>query len=998
MSKICRAFLIAWLLLCVVCFDVAHASKTVVPSGSPYVVDVWGIEDKLPGSSVIAVTQTRDGYLWLGTLYGLVRFDGVRFTVFNEAGLNSSRIVHLFEDSRTNLWVGTESAGIVLIRKSGDIRRFEIGRGDRNARLVSASEDDNGIIWLLTGNGQLCRYQNEKLEVVPAGCKAIVAEKGGPLWLGTDSGLYSVGKIPASSNSFIIQQFIPLTNRLDFLLTSRTGGYWRLADGRIQKWKNNQLERDLGAYPWDGAIVTSACEDHSGNLIVGTYGSGVYWFDANGKAAHLSSELSHSYIHSLVIDSEGSLWVGTDGGGLNRVKRKAFGVLPESEGRTVQSVSQDGQGGLWIGYNGNRIDWWKNGAVNSLSVLPDFSDVYVKAVFADKNQRVWAGISFGGNRLSAPVRLFQFEDGKFQPAAFGPLHQDVSVIHQDRSGKIWIGTQNGLALLGEPTRRVFSTEDGLPANDIRAIADDAEGNLWVGTGGGLARLRDGKFTAFHKKDGMPSEDISCLHVDAEGVLWIGTRGDGLMRYFKNKWTHYTVADGLSSGSIGYLLEDGQGNLWLGSLGLIRVSKKSLTDFANGASKYLECRTYTEADGLSTRECTQGSQPAACRAADGTLWFPTTRGLVSLNPTALHPNSFQPPVIIESVLLDGIEQNTNQLRGGSLKSLTIAPGQQRLEIHYTSLNLGAADQSRFQYLLAGHETEWNNAGENRFAIYTKLPPGDYTFQVKACNEDGVWNTTPTTLAVIVQPPFWRETWFLVVASISLLIFIVAAVYFLSTQRLQRELAILKQKEALEHERSRIARDLHDQLGANLTQVALLGELAETDKDLPNEVEEHAQQISQTARETTKALDEIVWAVNPSNDTLEGLINYACKYAQEYFELAGLRYRLNVPTELPNTPIPPEVRHNVFLAFKEAVNNVVKHAQATEVCVRLRLETDLFILEVDDNGRGPAGADEKTGRNGLRNMRKRMEDVGGSFTMKAAAEQGTLIRLVAPLKTN
>jgi signal transduction histidine kinase len=223
-----------------------------------------------------------------------------------------------------------------------------------------------------------------------------------------------------------------------------------------------------------------------------------------------------------------------------------------------------------------------------------------------------------------------------------------------------------------------------------------------------------------------------------------------------------------------------------------------------------------------------------------------------------------------------------------------------------------------------------------------------------------------------------------------------VYYFSTQRLQRQLMVMRQQEALEHDRARIARDLHDQLGANLTQVALLAEMAESDKNIPAEVEEHAKQITQTARETTKALDEIVWAINPSNDTLEGLVNYAGKYAQEYFALAGLRYRVDIPNQLPDVLLSPEVRHNVFLAFKESVNNVVKHAQASEVHIRLRLAQASFEFEIEDNGRGAADANQKSGRNGLRNMRKRMEDVGGNFSIGPAPEKGTIVRLTSPIK--
>jgi len=321
----------------------------------------------------------------------------------------------------------------------------------------------------------------------------------------------------------------------------------------------------------------------------------------------------------------------------------------------------------------------------------------------------------------------------------------------------------------------------------------------------------------------------------------------------------------------------------------------------------------------------------------------------------------------------------------------------LEIQYTSPNLAAPDRAQFKDRLEGHETGWVDAGRDRVARYPNLPPGHYLFHVTACNEDGVWNEAGSTLAIIVPTPFWQTGWFLGTGALLLLGIIVAVVHYLSTQKLQRQLEGLRRQEALEQERARIARDIHDQLGANLTQVSLLGEMIESDKGSPEEIGGHAQQICQTARDTTRALDEIVWTVNPSNDTLDSLVNYTCKYAQDYLAVAGLRYRLDVPPQLPHTTVPPEVRHNVFLAFKEAMNNVVKHAQATEVWVRLRLEPFRFTLEIEDNGRGPAGMDEKKNRNGLRNMRKRMEDIGGGFTIAPGAGGGALVRLTVPIGT-
>jgi signal transduction histidine kinase len=795
-----------------------------------------------------------------------------------------------------------------------------------------------------------------------------------------------------------VEQILP-AGKLDALWASRYGGYWRLADGRVQKWKGNRLERDWGPYSWNPLVtpVTATCEDREGNLVVGTLGAGVFWFNAEGRATVLSTEhgLASNYILSLLVDQEGALWVGTDGSGLNRVKRQVFAVLEECRGWVVQSVCEDDQGGLWIGSNGGEVGFWKDGVLQRFGPGQGLPNPSVKAVLADRHGQVWVGTYAPGG-----TGLFRWQNDRFQRVAVaGGAPQVVQALHEDKQGQLWVGTDGGLMRWDEREWKIFTMRDGLSSDVVRALANDREGNLWIGTvGGGLNRWRDGQFTTYRKKDGLPSDDISSLWVDDAGVLWVGTVGSGLATLYDGKWIRYTTREGLISNAIGYLMDDAQGDLWIGSnVGLMRLSKKTLSDFARGLTNFVPCRAYGKSDGLPKAECTAGSQPAGCRARDGTLWFPTIKGLVSVNPAHLQSNTNPPPVVIESVLIEGEAEETSRLRANFSAGVTVPADKERVEIHYTSLSLAAPERARFKYRLEAHETAWIEAGNIRVARYSKLPPGHYRFHVTACNEDGVWNEKGSSLALTVEPPFWRTWWFITATVVVLLGMITAVVHYLSTQRLQRQLEHLRQQEALEKERARIARDIHDQVGASLTQVSLLGELVESDKDSPDEVEAHARQIAQTARETTRALDEIVWTVNPSNDTLDGLINYVCKYAQEYLAVAGLRYRLDVPAQLPSAPVSPEVRHNVFLAAKEAVTNVVRHAQASEVWVRLKLDTTVFTLEIEDNGRGVANLDQARAqsRNGLRNMSKRMEDIGGLFDLGPAPGGGSRVRLTVPM---
>ena len=924
---------------------------------SPFIVDVWGTADRLPQSSVIAITQTRDGYLWLGTLNGLVRFDGNSLTAFNvnnTPGLPGNGIVFLFEDSHTNLWVGTETAGLCAIQ-NGVVKNIP---AEGAAGIVTAAyEDEAGAVWFATSDRNFFCWRNDVMERQPV--------------------MYPAQREFLTRFAFHV------------IVPKKDGSSWQLQRGRVEKWKGAVREQDFGVCPWGETPVTAACEDSLGNLVVGTRGAGVFWFNPDGSFSHITTAegLSHNFVLSLCCDREGNLWVGTDTGGFDRLRKRIFNTPTELSGGAALSAAEDAQGGLWAAFNLRGLTYWQT---NNPQQYRIGRESRAWSVLVDQQQHVWAGTSGEG--------LFLFEAGSFKsvPEA-APAGQKIYALFQSRDGKLWVGGENGLGLFDGTRWSFFSTPNGLPKSAVRALAEDTNGVLWIGMETeGLFTLKDGMF----RPESPLMKDISCLLVSADNTLWVGSLVHGLSRYANGAWGHFTsTTSGLANDDIGSLAEDGVGNLWIGSFeGLVRIPKKSFEEVQSGAAENLACRTFL------TRECSAGAQPAALRARDGKLWFPTIEGLVSVNPADLQPNTNPPPVIIESVLVDGVKLKTNALVSGWTGAVTLPPDHEQLEIHFTALNFSAAKDTRlgtrFKYSL--DEVSRNNSmvnftdvGGERVVHFNRLSPGDYNFHVIACNEDGIWNRTGAWLKITVEPPFWRTPGFIAVSVLVLLGALAGVIYLISTAKLKRELRVLHQKELIEKERARIARDLHDQLGANLTQVTLLGEMAELDKELPAEVEQHAQQICATARETTRSLDEIVWAVNPSNDTLEGLANYACKYAQDYFALAGVSFRADLPADLPPTPILPEVRHNIFLAFKEAVNNVVKHAQATEARVKLSLEPEQFILSITDNGRGLGDISSKKLRNGMKNMRKRLVDVHGEFDIAPGANGGTVVQMRVPI---
>jgi signal transduction histidine kinase len=524
------------------------------------------------------------------------------------------------------------------------------------------------------------------------------------------------------------------------------------------------------------------------------------------------------------------------------------------------------------------------------------------------------------------------------------------------------------------------------------------------SGGGLGSLKDGAVRQFRKRDGLSSDFVHCLLLETDGTLWIGTAGAGLNRYKDGRFAVIGMKEGLPDAVICHIEEDERGFFWMSSHGgILRVSKAELDHCADGDIGLINCLTYGQGDGLPTVECSGGLQPAGCRTADGRLWFPTTKGLVAVNPTDVKRNQLPPPVVIEEVLVDGEPMIAGGANGSPLR---IPPGQQQFEFQYTGLSFTVPEKVRFKYRLEGLEPRWMDAGTKRTANYSYIPPGRYTFRVIACNNDGVWNESGGALAFTVLPHFWQTWWFRALAVLSAMTIVAGSALVATRQRMRHKVERIERQRAVERERARIAKDIHDDLGASLTRITLLSQSARGELDHSPEAAADVDRIYRTARELTRAMDEIVWAVNPQHDTLDSLATYLGRFAQDFLNAVHIRCRLDVPMQLPAWLLTAEIRHNLFLAFKEALNNAVRHADATEVRISLTIEPAGFALSVEDQGRGFSVDSEGTGisrdparlasGNGLANMHQRLAEIGGRCDIQSKRGKGTTVTFFVPVK--
>lgn len=963
------------------------ALATVAWADSPWFRVVWQADDGLPGDNVTGLAQTRDGYLWIATQSGLAHFDGVRIqSVPLSVGRSHPIIRSMVMDARDRLWLGLEGGSVVSFSPEQTLM-FTTTNGLARSQPLEIAQGSNSV-WVSYLDGSVCRIADgaitrftEANGLTGAGTCSLASDAQGQLWF-AQGGQVGV---------FREERFVPsfATNeRYTHLEAARDRGLWICAGDKLLRTRPGAAPVEVGKIPADVAVVrpTAMLEDGSGAVWIGTASSGLFRYDGNKIVA---VETSHGRIRSVTEDREGNIWVGTDGGGLNRLRPQVVEVQGRDAGLpfdTVRSLCEDTNGSLWVVMENGDVTRNEGGVWKTISADAAWPGGQATCVACDPSGVVWFGTYSRG--------VYRWENGRFSVLRRrdGLVSSSVRCLLADRAGNLWItyAAAETVQRLRDGKFQDFALPAGSRA--VRAMAESADGTIWLANlDAQLFRVRQDVLVDETALTAEPFRPIRCLSGTPDGSLWIGYSVSGVGRLKGGKFERIGVHEGLKDGSICSLVSDGRGWFWFGSdHGIFRVSEQELQNVADGKATHVKSFGYGKDDGLPSLQGNYGHTPAATRTADGRVLLPTKSGVAIIHADRVQTNRIAPRAIIESVAVD----NQMVSLGSSSKPLSLRPDHHKVQVAYTAPSFIEPEKVRFRYRLEGLDEDWVNADHERSAVYSRLPAGDYQFRVLAANNANVWSEAAATFSFTVEPFFWQRWWFRLGSVVLFVAAIVMLARYFSFKRLRVQLQRLEEENALQRERARIAQDIHDDFGARMTQISLLAELTHKAMGRPQEAGEHVEQIATMSRQGIKALDEIVWAVNPRNDTLADLLDFAGQYAVDFLRVANIRCRIDFPNPPPSGHLSAELRHSLFLAIKESLNNVVKHAQASEVWLRVQVVDDALRWTLEDNGRGFDQLPENATADGLRNLRARLGEFGGYCTIKTRPGAGVQVCFQVP----
>lgn len=980
------------------------------PAFAQYHFEHWTTETGLPQNTVRDMVQTRDGYIWIATLGGLARFDGRRFTVFTKVTqpeMRSNRITVLHEDRAGQLWIGTEEGGL-LRYDNGAFTSWTNKDGLPGNFIDRLDEDDAGTLLIFTDQGAV-QWREGRFTALPLTLQSIV--KSNPMTLFTRYLNFALRPAATGYQLFYRGRWEPLPQPFDVAAKAETpfGNILsgQIADARGRLWFNGA--KASGYYTRRGAqweaVVAPPTQGHPFYLDQ----QGRYWtmtktgiaLEKDGNVAPLSLS-GVNWWYRVLEDREGNIWLGTYDNGLLRLQEQtvSFLSLPGRPAeRYVYPLLESRSGNVWISAGEAGLTHYANGQFTRFSLPGANGSRDISSFYEDRDGSLLVGTYLYG--------LTRFRAGQWRKdeALSARIKGRVDVIFRDRQGDLWFGGQNGLDRQSENGQWThFGPDNGLPTKHVKTMLEDSAGRLWIGGIGCLALWHNGQFTTWTPANGLVADRIVTLYEDSARVLWVGAAESGLYRFLPTTtgWqlTRYTTREGLFSNEVKQIFEDERGYFWIGSeQGIYRLRKQELNDFAEGRNTFITCLAFGKADGLLNTGCIGGFQPAGFKARDGRLWFPTMEGVAIVDPRRVTMNELPPPVAIEDCLLD--RRNVDCRQG-----LTIQPGQASLEINYTGLSFHKAEQMRFRYRLEGLEANWIEAGPRRTAYYSHLPAGTYTFHVIAANSDGIWNTEGQRLRIVVVPPVYRRWWF-VLLTVALLVGLVTLAFQYRIRQM-RHVQLAQQEfsqqliESQEAERKRIAAELHDSLGQNLIVIknwATLG-LTQTEADAP--VREQLDVISMTAVQSLNDVRAIIHNLRPHQLDTIGLANTLRFMLEQVSGATGIAFTSEIAPL--DKRFAPEDEVTLYRLVQECVSNIVKHAQATQASLVMKIVGEQLHITIADNGRGfvmtptnPPSAirHPPSGGFGLKGLDERVRILYGTHKITSTPGKGTTHSFVIPI---
>jgi len=982
--------------------------------------------DGLSDNSIYSVLQDRQGFLWLGSQDGLNRYDGAAVRVFrhdpaNPASLSRNWVTALAEDRAGQLWVSTGGSGICCYSpRTGRLRRFRAGPvpGSLSNDYVPVLLCDRaGRLWVGTDDGlnlyepRTGRFRCLRMTVGTGGTarrnaiRALAQAADGSIWVGTGAGY--VARLDERAGVLVPDPRWRLTSIITALCPAPNGGLWvgTEADGLLCLDAGQRPVRRFsgagGAGQLPSSWVRTLFLDRQQQLWVGTTAGLARLLPATGTFVSYQHQpdqphsLPDNGIRALSQDRTGRLWVGTDNGVASFDARpNPFEPLPL--GGNSWCISEGPGSQLWLGTEQGllRYDpatgqrhWFRHNPADAGSLAQD----YIRAVLLDRRGGLWVATRNQGLDYR-PAGATRFQHFRHAATQANSLADDlVHCLAEDSAGRLWVGTEGGLSCL-DSTRMSWTTYRrdpaggaGLPDNFVSAVFPDRRGRVWVGTRrAGLARLepRTGRVCTYPAREQQPGclsgELVRSITADHTGRLWVGTEGGGLCRLddeARGRFTVFREAQGLPEDVVYGVLEDAWHRLWLSS-------NKGLTCLTPATG---EAHVFDSRDGLGQDEFNAG---AYHRGRSGRLYFGGVNGVVMFRPGAVRTNPTPPAVVFTGLRkrnqLVELDTSITQRRG-----IRLGPGDHAFSLEFAALNFIQPDKNRFAYQLEGFDRGWVNAGARHEATYTNLAPGRYTFRVRAANNAGVWNQRGAALLVVVEPAWYQTWWF-------------RALVVLTTGGLLYLLYLLRVRQLLALERVRygIARDLHDDVGSTLSSISLLAQVARTHYHSPHPERAAAllEQIGDNSTRMLGAMSDIVWTISPTHDTLEDVIARMRAFASEILEARDIDLLFRVAPGLPRPKLPMQVRRDLFLLYKEAVNNLAKYARCRTARIGLDYDAPFLILTVQDDGVGfdPAAPAVGSG-NGLANMRARAQAMRGELSLTTRLGQGTTWQLRVPLAT-